>query len=824
MTVTFLSAIFLSVILASSAQDGSDGANQTTNESCKHSGVSCQSLNYTTCYGAKLLYGATSTDIADDVDTQEEAQRRLRLWSGLRSVPECWAVIQPLLCAVYVPKCVIDKVDLPSREMCENAHNACTIVELTHNRWPSFLQCENFPSHCQNEVSKFKFNATGQCSPPLLPTDSQRNWYASVEGCGVQCRNPLYTTRQHRQLHVFIAVMGSLCLACTLFAAFTFIVDWKNASRYPALGIFYINCCFALATVAWLAQFLPGARDNIVCRRDGTGRLGEPNGGENLSCLIVFVVIYYFLTAAVIWFVLLAYTWHVFFKMLRTSREVIEGKAAYFHMFSWSVPLVLTITILTLSEIDGDSLSGICFVGMSTWYMRTGFVLLPVMLMLCFGGYFLIRGVFIVCSFAFVLITFCCHIYEYSGRQLWNKNFRDFLVCQANTSGASRCAIVGPSIVAAYFNHVSVFGAGMLMSSWVWTASTVDAWKRFFCRLLKKPVNEPVRLTREKMIAKAFAKKKQVGNTRRMSISFHSTHDDPLGMNFEMREMSQEVSSNWVAAALPRLLKRRGAIIQHPPPRAIMHASSQSDLNDRNYSMDSQLSEIARRTRKRKKRKFRGRTQVSPWPVQMAFLKHQLRRHASESSLASHASMRLSGVNSNHGARGSNRTLDGAAKSNAHTSDQYDIFENPMLFQRKVRPDIGMTPIPTISSRVRQGRPRRCSASFSTEDIMMSTALASGNPHPTMDDIVIAYRSGYSSGINSRRSSFDGSRLMMMRLPGQLSDSEVERPPHLAQQSLNMPIFKREVGRSSRQSASASAATRSPAAMANFMLHNSSSS
>lgn len=47
------------------------------------------------------------------------------------------------------------------------------------------------------------------------------------------------------------------------------------------------------------------------------------------------------------------------------------------------------------------------------------------------------------------------------------------------------------------------------------------------------------------------------------------------GMNFEMHEMSQEISSNWVAA-VPRLLKRRGAIIQQTHPQGMAPASSQS--------------------------------------------------------------------------------------------------------------------------------------------------------------------------------------------------------------------------------------------------------
>lgn len=45
-----------------------------------------------------------------------------------------------------------------------------------------------------------------------------------------------------------------------------------------------------------------------------------------------------------------------------------------------------------LSQVDGDSVSGICFVGYKNYRYRAGFVLAPIGLVLIVGGYFLIRG------------------------------------------------------------------------------------------------------------------------------------------------------------------------------------------------------------------------------------------------------------------------------------------------------------------------------------------------------------------------------------------------------------------------------------------------
>ena len=54
-------------------------------------------------------------------------------------------------------------------------------------------------------------------------------------------------------------------------------MDWKNSSKYPSVIIFYVNVCFFVGCIGWLAQFASGgARSDIVCRQDGTVRVEEP--------------------------------------------------------------------------------------------------------------------------------------------------------------------------------------------------------------------------------------------------------------------------------------------------------------------------------------------------------------------------------------------------------------------------------------------------------------------------------------------------------------------------------------------------------------------
>ncbi|XP_030072706.1 protein smoothened [Microcaecilia unicolor] len=570
---------------------------------CKK-GSACEPLRYNVCLGSALPYTLTSTVLAEDSDSQEDAHEKLLLWSGLRNAPRCWDVIQPLLCAVYMPKCESDRVDLPSQGLCQATRGPCAIVERERG-WPDFLKCstDRFPEGCLNEVQNIKFNSSGRCEAPLVRTDNPKSWYEDVEGCGIQCQNPLFTETEHREMHVYIASFSSVTVLCTFFTLATFVSDWKNSNRYPAVILFYVNACFFVGSIGWLAQFMDGARKEIVCRADGTMRLGEPTSNETLSCVIIFIIVYYSLMSGVIWFVMLTYAWHTSFRALGTTYQPLSGRTSYFHLITWSIPFVLTVAILAVAQVDGDSVSGICFVGYKNYHYRAGFVLAPIGLVLLIGGYFLVRGVMTLFSiksnhpgllsekaaskinetmlrlgifgflaFGFVLITFGCHFYDFFNQAEWERSFREYVLCEANVTVAVQtnkpipdCEIKNrPSLLVEKINLFAMFGTGISMSTWVWTKATLLIWKRTWCRILGRSDNEPKRIKKSKMIAKAFSKRKELlGNPdKELSFSMQTvTHDGPVaGLNFDLNEPSADMSSAW-AQHVTKMVARRGAIL-----------------------------------------------------------------------------------------------------------------------------------------------------------------------------------------------------------------------------------------------------------------------
>uniref|UniRef100_A0A4Y0BGP5 Protein smoothened n=1 Tax=Anopheles funestus TaxID=62324 RepID=A0A4Y0BGP5_ANOFN len=583
----------------------------------------CEPIRYKSCLGSTLPYSSISLDLTDSY-SQEETHNKLFQYNALINVPKCWAVIQPFLCAVFTPKCEKingqEMVYLPSLEMCKITLEPCRILYNT-SFFPEFLKCNEtlYPPKCNNDVrEEMKFNATGQCQKPLVAADLPANYYKEIDGCGVQCKDPLYTDDEHRQIHKLVAWGASVCLTFNLFTLATFAIDWQNANKYPAMVIFYINFCFALSCLGWLAQFTPGGREDIVCRKDGTLRTSEPSAGENLSCIVVFILVYYFLIAAMVWFVIFTYVWHMSFKAIGKIQDRIDKKGSYFHLIAWSLPLVLTITIMALSEIDGNSTVGICFVGYLNHPIRGGFLLAPVLCVLLVGGYFLGRGLLTlirlrisskeiisaraskkihqtivrmgICTtftFIFIVATVVCHVHEFRHSAAWATALRHFIVCQItsifNEDVTNSCRIEHrPSVAILQVHLICLFASGIVMSSWVWTNSTLESWGRYFRRRFGTDIDEPVKLQKHKVIAQAFAKRKEFQNQGRLSISFHNSHTDPVGLKFDINSAigSHDFSSTW-ANNLPRFVNRRCALTG---------AATSSSHDPRKNSVDSEIS------------------------------------------------------------------------------------------------------------------------------------------------------------------------------------------------------------------------------------------
>lgn len=232
------------------------GLGNELHRQCVRMGKCERIKNSSLCFGSKLPYTHTSIDLTD-YNSQEEIIERLWNYEALKYVPKCWQIVQPFLCAVFRPKCETinekDYVYLPSLEMCKLATQQCSLLMNT-SFFPEFMKCNEtlFPKNCKNDVREMKFVQKGQCLDPLVQADSPASYYPGIDGCGLRCKDPLYTDDEHLQINSLNKWGASLMFLCHLFFLVTFMIDWKNANKYPAVITFYVNLCYLFICVGYV--------------------------------------------------------------------------------------------------------------------------------------------------------------------------------------------------------------------------------------------------------------------------------------------------------------------------------------------------------------------------------------------------------------------------------------------------------------------------------------------------------------------------------------------------------------------------------------------
>ncbi|KAJ8284411.1 hypothetical protein COCON_G00032610 [Conger conger] len=223
----------------------------------------------------------------------------------------------------------------------------------------------------------YKFLGESDCAAPCEPTRS---------GGG----HMFFNQKEIKFARIWILIWSSLCCASTLFTVTTYLVDMQRF-KYPERPIIFMSGCYTMVSIAYIAGFILG--DKVVCNESFTpnGYKTVVQGTKKEGCTILFMMLYFFSMASSIWWVILSLTWFLAAGM-KWGHEAIESNSQYFHLAAWAVPAVKTISILAMGQIDGDMLSGVCFVGLNNLDPLRGFVLAPLFVYLFIGTSFLLAG------------------------------------------------------------------------------------------------------------------------------------------------------------------------------------------------------------------------------------------------------------------------------------------------------------------------------------------------------------------------------------------------------------------------------------------------
>lgn len=369
----------------------------------------CERITIPMC--KEMPYNYTSMPNLLGHFTQAEAAIHVHEFMPLVDI-NCSPHLRFFLCSLYSPMCTsVVHTAIPScRALCLEVKSKCLPVLRTFNfSWPAALDCARLPTPESNglcmEMPNFSTEATPPPSsrrpkvpsgPPIkrpAPCPPRQTWVATRHGgsCTPKCGHDVLFRREDKHFaEVWLLVWAGICFVSTLFTMLTFWLD-PARFRYPERPIICLSLCYLLYCLAYLARLVVPA-EVLSCQMSPSGVSHLiVEGLQSSGCIVTFILQYYFGMASGIWWAVLTLTWFLSAGK-KWSSEALQAYSSYFHAAAWGLPAVATIVILTLKQVDGDELVGLCYVGNVNKWAHMSFVVAPLLSLLALGTFFNVLG------------------------------------------------------------------------------------------------------------------------------------------------------------------------------------------------------------------------------------------------------------------------------------------------------------------------------------------------------------------------------------------------------------------------------------------------
>ncbi|XP_036416582.1 frizzled-6 [Colossoma macropomum] len=506
-------------------------------DSClAHSLFTCEPVRVQWCHG--MPYNMTFFPNMLEHYDQDIAANKMQHFMPLVNL-RCSLDVHLFLCQAFVPECTEQtRVLQPCRSQCERVLSECSGNMHTFGiTWPQELQCDRLEP-CQSfvhgsDVPPLKDMTTSKssssssrdlgfwCPLQLKTHPGQGSSFLGAQDCAPPCDNMYLKPHEIEFAKTFIGICSIVCLCATLFTFLTFLIDVRRF-RYPERPIIFYAICYSFVSLIYFIGFLLG--NELACNKPSL--LGAVStvvqGSQNKGCTLLFMMLYFFSTAGMVWWVILTITWFLAAGP-KWSCEAIEKKAVWFHASAWGIPGSLTVMLLALNKVEGDGISGVCFVGLYDLAALKWFVLVPQALGVLAGLSLLLAGIvslnhvrqviqhdernqeklkkFMIRIGVFsglyllpLLTLLACYLYEQAQRSTWentwiNERCQEYSIpCSYKRTDPSR-----PDLSLFLIKYLMTLVVGISAVFWVSSKKTCSEWAYFFNRTRKKdPISRRV--------------------------------------------------------------------------------------------------------------------------------------------------------------------------------------------------------------------------------------------------------------------------------------------------------------------------------------------
>lgn len=541
----------------------------------------CEVITIPMCVGI----GYNLTRMPNDLnhENQEEAGLEVHQFWPLVEI-KCSPDLLFFLCSMYAPICLKDYSESlpPCRDICERSRNGCEpIMQHYGFKWPDRMECDKFPVYgskklCMGQPSndsnssrpaktttvrpkstkggnkcrdpkncRIVLGEDGtstssggngrdiqpaecqcRCLSPLVPlAPNPRNISAGgVENCAHPCRETYFNSEEKEFAAVWTTLWSGLCAASTLMTLTTFLIETERF-KYPERPIVFLSACYFLVSIGYLIRIGVG-HEEVAC----DGNIIRYSSTGSSTCTLVFLLVYFFGMASSIWWVILSFTWFLA-AGLKWGNEAITSYSHLFHLAAWLIPTVQTVAVLLSGAVDGDPVSGICYVGnMNMDNLRT-YVLAPLVVYLLVGTTFLFAGfvslfrirsvikkqggtgagskadkleklmirigIFSVLYTVPATIVIGCHLYESKYHHEWLASMacpcHNGILATTLTQRSREVMVEGlkPLYSVLMLKYFMALAVGITSGVWIWSGKTVDSWRRLYRRIFNISHHRP---------------------------------------------------------------------------------------------------------------------------------------------------------------------------------------------------------------------------------------------------------------------------------------------------------------------------------------------
>ena len=392
---------------------------------------------------------------------------------------------------------------LPCRDLCRRVHSDCGPIDVFKDPKCLLYACERYPeTDCIGiDDAIVRRTLPPEPVPPSRNVSDRQNTTESPTNAFLSsCPPPsltFFTDEAKNFAKGWVAFWSVVCYLSTLTTLLTFLLD-TTRFQYPWRPVVYLALCFHLHALGYFLALIIG-RKNVTCPDGKYVTVDGEWTWAHTPCILVFGLLFYSMTAAFMWWLVLTLSWFLS-ASFKWTNEAISQFALFYHTAAWILPLVMTVSLLAARVVSADELTGTCFIVRTDMHSSSLALLLGLIIPLSvfllvgtlfifigFGGLLQIRrfmvhrgkeresgileklmiriGIFVVIYIIPAAVLIGCFIYELDARPTW------YPVGEA----CSKCSKPNTAVFMVRVFMFLLIGA--LTGVWIWSRKTLTSWK-----------------------------------------------------------------------------------------------------------------------------------------------------------------------------------------------------------------------------------------------------------------------------------------------------------------------------------------------------------